>query len=67
MKHVSISVQGKDQKFSSDLYIQRKLEECPHMCQYITHFLITKNKCQIHVSEILAKSSFKPHYWMLNL
>ena len=36
MKHVSIGLQGKDQKFSSDLYSQNKLEECPHMCQYIT-------------------------------
>lgn len=36
MKHVSIGLQGKDQKFISDLYSQNKLEECPHMCQYIT-------------------------------
>ena len=37
MKLVSFGLQGKDQKFSSDLYTQSKLEECPHMCQYITH------------------------------
>lgn len=54
MKHVSISVQGKDQKFSSDLYIQRKLEECPHVSVYNT-FSLLKISVKFHASEILAK------------